>query len=181
MKLIVALIILPLFLGSCGDKKETIQKNTFFIASCENPDASLDCPGAEGTVACGTKPGNSELLAYCIDKDDKITSKAECIVNSSDEKSLTSSFCIHRESKSIETKIQKNSSFQVVCKESSAATPRQSATCEETGYLPACGTVPGGITIQPYCIDSNDVISGLPYCHGHKNDPSFKTTCERIP
>ncbi len=62
-------------------------------------------------------------------------------------------------------KLQKNTSFQPECVHIHNNSVSKDLTCSNKGIV-ACGTVPGSININTYCIDSNDNIleNSTPTC-----------------
>ena len=64
------------FVTGCGAK---IQKNSSFKPHCEEKDhLSSQILCNVGKPSCGTRPGSGELVAYCINDDDRILGQAMC-------------------------------------------------------------------------------------------------------
>ena len=173
MKLIIILIVLPLFVGSCDNKNTTktatitIQQNNSFIATCDHLFSTLpillNCPN--GKPVCGTKPGQNELKGYCVDANDVLLSEATCVLES-DKSYIGSPQCVQPEETTEITKIQKSSGFKATCLLSTEV------QCPTNG-IPTCGTV-DGITIEVYCIDQNDnILSDSASCSS-----GYIPTCE---
>lgn len=160
MKLIIILVVLPFFVGSCdkGTKEPDpikIQQNNSLTPICDHLFSLstlpiiLNCP--KGKPVCGTKSGQNEIKGYCIDANDVLLSEANC-VSDSDKSYIGSSQCIQSEAPeetTVMTTIQKSSNFRAACLHSAEV------QCPENG-TPTCGTVNQGITIEVYCVDQND-------------------------
>ena len=175
MKLIIILIVLPFFVGSCDHKDAnelatiTIQQNNSFIGICDHLFSLstlpilLNCP--KGKPVCGTKPGQNEIKGYCIDESNNLLSEANCVADS-DKSYIGSPQCTQPEETTVITQIQKSSNFRAACLHSTEL------QCPKNG-IPTCGTV-DGITIEVYCLDQNDnILPDSAFCSS-----GYVPTCE---